>query len=256
MNQTRQYGTGLLSVQVLGPFQAMINHEQIILGPPRQQAVLLPLVLRTGRTVAPEEILDGVWGEAIPASGITLVRTYISRLRLILGRDMIRHRTAGYYVRLDPGQLDLTAFDQHVADARELRRRAQLDPSATAWRKALKLWRGPPLPGVPGPFAERQRQRLTDLRRSALEQYWDTEILLGRHAELLDELSAAVRDHPLRENLTRLFMLASYRSGRQADAIAAFEQTRHRLADELGVPPTPDLQQLHDRIRSGDPELM
>lgn len=255
MNQTRQSDTGLLTARVLGPFQVLINHEQITLGPPRQQAVLLPLVLRGGRTVTPEEILDYVWGEAIPASGIALVRTYVSRLRLALGRDMIGHRTAGYYVRLNPGRVDLTAFDQHVTEASKLRQRALLDASATAWRKALKLWRGPPLPGVPGPFAEGQRLRLNDLHCSALEQYWDTEILLGRHSKLLTELSAAVRDHPLRENLTRLFMLASYRSGRQADAIAAFEQTRHRLAKELGVVPTPDLQQLYESIRSRDPEL-
>ncbi|MDQ3761706.1 MAG: AfsR/SARP family transcriptional regulator [Actinomycetota bacterium] len=255
MNQKRQHDAGLLSLRVLGPFQAVRNREQVKLGPLRQQAVLLPLVLRPGRTVAPEEILDGVWGEAVPASGIALLRTYFSRLRLIIGRDMIGHSAAGYYVRLDPGQVDLTAFEQHLIEARELRRCAQLGPSATAWRKALKLWQGPPLPGIPGPFAESQRQRLTDLHLSAQEECWDTEILLGRHAELLVELSAAVRDQPLRENLTRLLMLASYRSGRQADAIAAFEQTRRRLAEELGVQPTPGLQQLYDRIRSGDPGL-
>lgn len=256
MSQTRRYEADLLSLQVLGPFQGVKHREHIKLGPLRQQAVLLPLVLRPGRTVAREEILDGVWGEAVPASGIALVRTYVSRLRLILGRDMIVHCAAGYYLRLDPSQVDLTVFDQHVVEARELRRRAQLGHSATAWRKALGLWRGPPLPAIPGPFAESQRQRLNDLRLSALEECWDTELLLGRHTELLVELSAAVRDQPLRENLTRLLMLASYRSSRQADAIAAFEQTRRRLAEELGVQPAPSLQQLYDRIRSGDPELM
>lgn len=256
MKQTRPHDADLLSVQVLGPFQAVRNRETIELGPLRQQAVLLPLVLRPGRTVAREEILDGVWGEAVPVSGIALVRTYLSRLRLILGRDMIVRSAAGYYIRLNPGQVDLTVFDQHMIEARELRQRAQLGPSATAWRRALELWRGPPLPGIPGPFAEGYRQRLTELYLSALETCWDTEILLGRHAELLVELSAALRDHPLRENLTRLLMLASYRSGRQADAIAAFEQTRRRLADELRVQPAPTLQRLYDRIRSSDPDLM
>lgn len=256
MNQRRQYDAGPLSVQVLGSFQAVRNREQVALGPLRQQAVLLPLVLRPGRVVTGEEILDGVWGEAVPTSGITLVRTYISRLRLLLGRDIIGRCAAGYYVRLNPTQVDLTEFDRHVTEAKELRQRALLDPSAAAWRKALELWRGPPLPRVPGPFAENQRQRLNELHLSALEQCWDTEILLGRHAELIVDLSAAVRDQPLRENLTRLLMLASYRSGRQADAIAAFEHTRGRLARELRVQPAPDLQQLHDRIRSGDPELM
>jgi DNA-binding SARP family transcriptional activator len=256
MNQTRHHDPDLLSVRVLGPFQAVRNREEISLGPRRQQAVLLPLMLRPGRIVTGEELIDSVWGEAVPASGIALVRTYISRLRLLLGRDVIGYCAAGYHVRLDPGQVDLTVFDQYVTRARELRRRAQLGPSATAWRKALELWRGSPLPRIPGPFAERQRQRLTDLYLSALEECWDTEILLGRHAELLVELSAAVRDYPLRENLTRLLMLASYRSGRQADAVAAFEQTRRRLAEELGVRPALGLQELHDRIRSGDPELM
>lgn len=256
MNQMQPSDDGLLSVRVLGPFHAVRDREQINLGPLRQQAVLLPLVLRPGGTLAREEILDGVWGEAVPASGIALVRTYVSRLRLILGRDMIVRSAVGYYVRLNPGQVDLTVFDQHVIKARELRRRTQLGSSATAWRKALELWRGPPLPGIPGPFADSQRQRLTDLHMSALEECWETEILLGRHAELFVELSAAVRDQPLGENLTRLFMLASYRSGRQADAIAAFEQIRSRLAEELGVQPTLDLQQLYDRIRSGDRALM
>lgn len=256
MKQTQQYDPSQLSVRVLGPFQIMRNNEQLDLGPLRQQAVLLALVLRSSRIVTPEEVLDGVWGEAVPASGIALVRTYVSRLRLLLGQNMIKRSTAGYCVQLDPCQVDLTAFDQYVISARELRRRGQLGSSAAAWRRALELWRGPPLPGITGPFAESQRQRLTDLHLSALEECWDTEVLVGRHAELLVELSVAVRDHPLRENLTRLLMLASYRSGRQADAIAAFEQTRHRLAEELGVQPAPDLQRLNDRIRSGDPDLM
>jgi DNA-binding SARP family transcriptional activator len=256
MNQMQQHAADLLSVWVLGPFQVVRNSEQVELGSPRQQAVLLPLALRPGRTVAPERILDGVWGETVPAGGIALVRTYVSRLRLIFGRDAIGRSSAGYYLLLDPAQVDLTAFEQHMIEARDLRRRTRLGPSATAWRKAVDLWRGPPLPGIPGPFAENQRQRLTELHQSALEECWDTEILLGRHAELLVELSTAVRDQPLRENLTRLLMVASCRSGRQADAITAFEQIRRRLAEDLGVQPAPSLQQLYDRIRSGDQELM
>jgi DNA-binding SARP family transcriptional activator len=247
---------GQLSVQVLGPLKVVKNHKQIKLGSPRQQAVLLPLVLRPGRTVTREEILDGVWGDAVPTSGIRLVHTYVSRLRLVLGRDVIVRCAAGYYIQLTPGQVDLTAFDERIIEARELRRRGQLGLSASAWRTALELWSGPPLPGLPGPFAESQRHRLTDLRLSALEECWDTEILLGRHAELLVELCAAARDYPLRENLTGLLMLASYRSGRQADSIAAFEQTRRRLAMELGVQPGPGLQQLYERILSGSPDLM
>ncbi|MGH3798922.1 MAG: AfsR/SARP family transcriptional regulator, partial [Pseudonocardiaceae bacterium] len=148
---------------MLGPLQALQHGKQVELGPLRQQAVLLPLVLRPGGTVAREEILDGVWGEAVPTSGIALVRTYVSRLRAILGQDMIVRCAAGYYVRLDPTQVDLAVFDQHVIEARSLRRHGQLGPSAAAWRKALELWRGPPLLGIPGPFAERQRQRLADL---------------------------------------------------------------------------------------------
>nr|AHE14812.1 regulatory AfsR domain protein [uncultured bacterium] len=253
MNQTRQHDAEVLRLYVLGPLKAVRHQEQIKLGPLRQQAVLLPLVLRPGRTVAPEEVLDGVWGEAVPASGIALVRTYVSRLRLILGRDMIGRRAAGYYIRLDPGQVDLSVFEQHVIEARELRRHGQWSASATAWRKALELWQGPPLPGIPGPFAESQRHRLTEMHLSALEECWNTEITLGLHAELLVELSAAVRDHPLQENLTRLLMLASYRSGRQADAIAAFERTRRQLAEELGVQPALSLQQLYNHIRSGNP---
>ncbi|MGH7928813.1 MAG: AfsR/SARP family transcriptional regulator [Candidatus Binatia bacterium] len=255
MNQTRQYDCDPLSVQVLGSFQIVKNGKQVKLGPLRQQAVLLPLILRAGHTVAREEILDGVWGEAVPASGIGLVRTYVSRLRRAVGWDMIGCCAAGYYARLDQSQVDLTAFDQHVIEARKLRRRGDLEPCATALRKALELWRGPPLLMIPGPFAESQRQRLTDLHLTTLEECWDTEILLGRHAELVVELSAAVREQPLRENLTRLLMLACYRSGRQADAIAAFEQTRRRLTEELGLRPAPGLQQLYDRIRSGDREL-
>lgn len=247
---------GRLTVRVLGRFEGTKNGEQVKLGPVRQQAVLLPLVLRPSGTVTPEEIVDGVWGEEVPVSGIELVRTYVSRLRSILGRDMIGRCAAGYYIQLDECQVDLTAFNQRVIEARQLRRCGRLGPSAVAWREALRLWRGPPLPRLPGPFAERQRQRLTDLHLSVLEECWDTEILLGRHAELLVELSAIVRDQPLRENLARLLMLALCRSGRPADAIAVFEQTRRQLSDELGVEPAASLQELHNRIRSGDSELM
>lgn len=256
MNPTRQCDVELLNLRVLGPFQAVRHREPINLGPVRQQAVLLRLALCPGRTVTGEEILDGVWGEEVPASGIRLVRSYLSRLRVILGREMIMRYPTGYCLDLDPVQVDLTRFDQHIVEARQLRRRGLLGPSAAAWRKAVELWRDPPLPELPGPFADSQRQRLTDLRLSALEECWDTEVLLGRHSEVLVDLSAAARDHPLRESLTRLLMLASYRSGRQADAIAAFEQTRHRLAAELEVRPAPHLQQLYNRIRSGDPQLM
>lgn len=259
MNQVQQHEydheSAQLSIRVLGPLQIYRRGEDVKLGPPRQQAVLLPLVLGPGSTVTPEEILDGVWGETVPASGIELVRTYVSRLRSILGRDVIGRCAAGYYIRLDEGQVDLTVFNQRVTEARQLRRYGKLRSSAVAWRQALQLWRGPALPRVPGPFAGGQRQRLADLHLSALEECWDAEILLGRHAEILVDLSAAVRDRPLRENLTRLLMLALHRSGRPADALAAFEQARRQLADELGVEPSADVQQLHDRIRSGDPEL-
>jgi DNA-binding SARP family transcriptional activator len=256
MSQLRQAEVGRLSFQVLGSFQALRNHERIELGPLRQQAVLLPLVLRPGQAVTIREILTGVWANVVPASGIALVRTYISRLRLILGPDMIVRCPTGYYLRLDPDQVDLIVFGQRVIEARELRRRGQLESSTAAWQKALGLWRGPPLPEIPGLFAESNRQRLINLHLSTLEEYWDTEILLGRHTELLVELSAAVRDQPLRESLIRLFMLASYRSGRRVDAIVAFEQIRLRLENELAMSPAPVLQQLYDRIRSGDPELM
>jgi DNA-binding SARP family transcriptional activator len=256
MSQSQQPEAGRLSFQVLGSFQALRSHQLIELGPLRQQAVLLSLVLRPGQPVPAREIVNDVWANAVPTSGIALVRTYISRLRLILGPEMIVRCPAGYYLRLDPDQVDLIVFDECVIEARELRRRGQLESSATVWQKALGLWRGPPLPEIPGLFAESNRQRMIDLQLSAWEEYWDTEILLGRHTELLVELSAAVRDQPLRESLTRLFMLASYRSGRRVDAIVAFEQIRHRLANEWAVPPAPVLQQLYDRIRSGDPELM
>lgn len=254
MNQTRQEDIGRLSVRVLGPLQVMRNGEQVTLGPLRQQAVFLPLVLRPGGILTPEEIIDGVWGETVPASGVTLVRTYVSRLRRILGRSTIGHTAPGYYVRLDPSQVDLTAFEKHMIEARALRHRTQLRSSAIAWEKALELWRGPPLPKIPGPFAEVQRQRMAELHLSALEEYWDTVIHLGRHAEVLPGLRVVRQDHPLRENLTRLLMLACCQSGRKADAIAAFEQTRCRLAAELGVRPGVGLQQLYLRIRSDDSE--
>ncbi|MEV7010110.1 BTAD domain-containing putative transcriptional regulator [Streptosporangium sp. NPDC051022] len=252
-----------LRFALLGPVQAWRDGFELDLGTPLQRSILTMLLLREGRAVTPAEMIDAVWGEEAPPRALGALRTYVSRLRAVLepGRsprtrpELLTSVGRGYALRLNDAALDLTLFERGVQEAEAARRAGDRHGAAESLRASLALCTGEPLAGAVGPYAEHQRGRLVERRMSVLETLMDLDLELGRHTDAVSELIALTADHPLRERLRAQLMLAYYRCGRQADALAVFAETRAALIDELGIEPGPGLTALHQRILTGDPSL-
>ncbi|WP_081241304.1 AfsR/SARP family transcriptional regulator [Streptomyces viridosporus] len=245
-----------LRFSVLGPVRAWRDDEPVNTGSPQQRALLTALLLREGRTATAAELIDALWGEEPPQQALAAVRTYASRLRKVLDPGVLVSESGGYAVRgLGEGALDLAVAQERAAEAEKARHTGDLCHAREVLDRALSLWDGETLAGVPGPYAEAQRVRLEEWRLQLLESRLDMDLEQGCHAEAVSELTALTAAHPLRERLRELLMLALYRSGRQAEALAVYADTRRLLADELGVDPRPDLQELQQRILRADPGL-
>ncbi|KUO10852.1 AfsR/SARP family transcriptional regulator [Streptomyces sp. DSM 15324] len=245
-----------LRFDVLGPVRARRGEEQLNTGSPQQRALLAALLLREGRTATAGELIDALWGEEPPSQALAAVRTYASRLRKVLDPGVLVSESGGYAVRgLGEGALDLAVAQDRAAQAERARASGDLDRAREHLNAVLGLWDGEALAGVPGPYAETQRVRLEEWRLGLLETRLDLDLELGCHAEAVSELTALTAAHPLRERLRELLMLALYRSGRQAEALAVYADTRRLLAEELGVDPRAGLRELQRRILQADPEL-
>ncbi|MEV0177393.1 BTAD domain-containing putative transcriptional regulator [Streptomyces sp. NPDC050803] len=245
-----------LRFSVLGPVRAWRDGEPLGTGSPQQRALLAALLLREGRTATAAELIDALWGEEPPSQALAAVRTYASRLRKALNPDVLVSESGGYAVRgLGDGALDLAEAQELATEAEKARGAGDLCQAREALNRALGLWDGEPLAGVPGPYAEAQRVRLEEWRLQLLETRLDMDLEQGCHAEAVSELTALTASHPLRERLRELLMLALYRSGRQAEALAVYADTRRLLADELGVDPRQGLRELQHRILQADPGL-
>ncbi|MET9774834.1 BTAD domain-containing putative transcriptional regulator [Streptomyces sp. NPDC006367] len=241
---------------VLGPVRAWRGDEPLPTGSPQQRALLAALLLREGRTATAAELIDALWGEEPPSQALAAVRTYASRLRKILDPGVLVSESGGYAVRgLVGGALDLSLAQDLAAEAEKARAAGDLCRARETLRRALALWDGETLAGVPGPYADTQRVRLEEWRLQLVETRLDMDLEQGCHAEAVSELTALTAAHPLRERLRELLMLALYRSGRQAEALAVYADTRRLLADELGVDPRPGLRELQQRILRADPAL-
>ncbi|MFD0565082.1 BTAD domain-containing putative transcriptional regulator [Kitasatospora saccharophila] len=192
------------------------------------------------------------------------LRTYVSRLRSVLEpnraarkpSEVLVSMTDGYALRIPADALDATVFEQRVAEASAARTDGGLRPAHDTLVAALDLWRGRPLPGVPGPYAETQRGRLAERQLAVAEERCALALEIGLHADVVAELNSLSAAHPLRERLRELLMLALYRSGRQAESLGVYADTRKLLIDELGVEPGGGLSAMHARILAGDPELL
>ncbi|MEU9922411.1 BTAD domain-containing putative transcriptional regulator [Streptomyces griseoluteus] len=252
--EQRVSGSAMLRFGVLGPVRAWRGEVPVNTGSPQQRALLAALLLREGRTATAAELIDALWGTEPPPRALAAVRTYASRLRKVLEPGVLVSESSGYAIRtLAP--LDLVVAQELAAQAEKARGAGELGEARQALNRALALWDGEALAGVPGPYAEAQRVRLEEWRLGLLEARLDMDLEQGSHAEAVSELTALTAEHPLRERFRELLMLALYRSGRQAEALAVYADTRRLLAEELGVDPRPGLSDLQQRILRADPAL-
>ena len=242
-----------MQFRLLGPLEVVDDGDRsLALGGRKQRSVLAVLLLHANDVVATERLVDEVWGDAPPATVAKSIQVYVSRMRKELGDGRLVTRPPGYALHVEPSELDLACFQALVAQA------AGADPATAAakLREALALWRGPALADLAyEPFAQAHAAQLEELRFSALEQRIDADLAAGDHARLVGELEALAAQHPLREQLRGQLMLALYRSGRQADALEAYQAARTTLVEELGIEPGRTLRELHQAILGQDEEL-
>jgi predicted ATPase/DNA-binding SARP family transcriptional activator len=237
-------------VRLLGPVQVVRAGREIRLGGPRPRAVLALLVLEAGRVVPAGRLVEHVWRGSPPPGAAKTLRSYVSRLRVVLDPDAtLAARGGGYVLGLEPDKVDAVRFEQLVGAGQAVLGGGEAAAAAGRFRQALGLWRGPALADVceVEPLA-REAARLEELRLAAVEGRIEADIALGLHAEVTGELEGLVAEYPLRERLWRLLVLALYRAERQADALAAYRRARDMLAADLGLEPGEDLRRLEQAV--------
>ena len=256
--------TPALAFGVLGPLEARHHGEPLRLGGRQQRAVLAMLVCRVGRAVSTDRLIEGVWPERVPAGAVTSLQTYVCHLRRALEPARPRGTPArvlvtaadGYQLAVERDAVDLGRFEDLVAAGDEALRLGLLADTVAAYDVALALWRGEVLADLADlKFVAPVRDRLEELRLAALQSRFEAELGLGRHRAVVPEAGALVREHPLREGFHAQRILALYRSGRQSEALAAYRDLRSLLDTELGVEPSPPLQELNVRVLRQDPAL-
>ncbi|GGV11618.1 AfsR/SARP family transcriptional regulator [Streptomyces spectabilis] len=245
--------------RLLGPVEVLWEGRPLRMGGPKPRALLAALLLRAGHVVPADALVDVVWGEEPPETARALVQSYVSALRRALPearRGEIETRAPGYAIRPEAGAVDLQRFEEAAATGRRAAARGDHADAARWLRDALALWRGPALGGV-GEVLAGEAARLEEARQAVREERVAAELEAGgRENELIVELKRLVGRHPTRERLRGQLMLALYRVGRQADALALFEEGRAVLAEELGIDPCPELDRLHGAILRADPGLL
>ncbi|MFJ8310297.1 MULTISPECIES: BTAD domain-containing putative transcriptional regulator [unclassified Streptomyces] len=252
-----------LRYALLGPVRVVGDEGEPIALTPQQQAIVAMLLARRGRAVTAVDLVDGVWGHAVPARVHSTLQTQISQLRRKLepGRPprtpaaVLVSAPGGYRLLTGEGACDLDQFDTLLAEADRAVRDGHREDARRLLRTALDLWRGEPLTGVSGPHAEGLRAVLAERRLTAVEARIRLDLESGAHAGSVPELTLLAAEHPLREGLRALLMLALYRCGRQAEALASYADVRSLLATELGVDPGAELRDLHQRVLGSDPSL-
>jgi predicted ATPase/DNA-binding SARP family transcriptional activator len=236
-----------IRIGILGPLEVRdAGGRPLPLGGARLRSLLIRLAVSDGHPVTVDRLAADLWPGGGPADAANAVQALVSRLRGAAGKDVVEHGPTGYRLTIPSAEIDAWAFERLVADARA--RLAASDNAAAAGllAEALRLWRGPALADVAdAPFAAPAIARLTELRLAATEDRIDADLALGRGAELVPEVEELATEHPLRERLRGLLMRALYAAGRQADALAVFDDTRRALADALGVDPSPALAAVH-----------
>ena len=252
-----------MEFHVLGQIEVIEDGRRLAIASGRQLALLAFLLVHANRIVSADRIIDELWGDEPPESGAKAVAFHVSRLRDSLepGRPrgssngILATEPAGYVLRVEPEQIDAVRFERLISEGRAL---LADDPEAASARlaEALSLWHGDPYGDVADEsFAQPEIRRPEELRLRAMEDRLDACLALGRHADVIDELEGLVTENPLRERLRGQLLVALYRAGRQAEALRTYGEGRRVLADELGIDPGPELQQLEGWILRQDPRL-
>jgi DNA-binding SARP family transcriptional activator/pimeloyl-ACP methyl ester carboxylesterase len=244
-----------MDFRLLGPLEATVDGRLVPLAGRKQRALLARLLLDVNRTVSMDRLVDDLWGDEAPETAQKMVQIYVSQLRKLLPAGVLRTRAPGYVLELEPDALDLSRFERLRLEAQEAFASGDAARASGRFRDALALWRGAPLAEFQEPFARAEMGRLEELRLTCLEARIEADLAGGRHADLVGELETLVARHPLREGLRAQQLLALYRSGRQPEALAAYQAFRATLSDELGLEPSARLRELERRMLRQDPEL-
>ncbi len=239
--------------KILGPLEVRDDGRVIPVRAGKLTALLAALLLRRNEVVPTDRLVEELWSGEAPATALKTLQLYVSQLRKLLPAETLVTRPPGYVLNVGPDEVDADQFEELLASGREALEAGDPERAAATLRCALALWRGPPLVDFTyHQFARGEIERLEELRLEALEERVDADLARGRHTDIVGELEALTHEHPLRERLRVHLMLALYRCGRQADALAVFREARRRLNDELGIEPGPELRALEAAILRQD----
>jgi DNA-binding SARP family transcriptional activator len=251
-----------MDFHILGPLEALAEGQQVPLGGSKLRAVLALLLLHRGETLSSDRLIDELWGEEPPATAAKTLQVHVSRLRKALAggsgdaAEVVVTSPHGYGLEVDPEQVDAHRFERLLAEGRGELAAHRPGQALSVLEEALALWRGPVLADLSyEAFAQAEIARLEDLRVAALEQLIEAKLALGGHAEVVGQLETLIVEHPYRERLRAQLMLALYRSDRQADALQAYQDARHKLVEELGIEPGGRLRELEGAILAQDAAL-
>ncbi len=231
--------------RILGPLEVVDGDCSVDVGGAKRRSLFAALLIHANTVVSADRLIDCLWEEEPPPTARKALQVYVARLRKALGPTRVLTKGPGYMLRVEPGELDRERFERLVEQG-----------GPEGLREALALWRGPPLADVADRrFARAEIGRLEELRAAAVETRIQCDLAEGRHQELVGELEALVAEHPARERLRGQLMLALYRSGRQAEALEAYQDVRRTLVEELGIEPSRELRELHQAILNQEVSL-
>ncbi|MEW2359059.1 AfsR/SARP family transcriptional regulator [Spirillospora sp. NPDC029432] len=246
--------------RILGPLEVAVGGNRAAVPAGKQRVLLAGLLLRSNAVVPVEDLVEWLWGEEPPRCPRGALQTQVARLRRWLAQfpagGALRASAAGYLIEIEPGRLDLARFRDLIDAATTAAARGDLEAESVLLGAALAQWRGPALPDVRSDALHRDAvPRLTEEWLRAVERRGEAALLLGRHQEVVGELRFLTGSRPFHERFWYQLMLALYRCGRQAEALAAYRDVRARLGEQLGISPGQELQALHAAILRNDPAL-